>query len=1562
MVDQHHLLDATRRASRYDILQPQFKQPARPVAQRDRYRATQYCNPMYDVVEDDNACDQGLELDSFDERLLQEPYPDRQQQAMQGRARLSLAPAPSTFFNHAAPTQSQPSYSARENDTCNNPDYQPHAEQSMRSQFSRFAYNPTQTQQSSSDVLVGPSSSPAFNAGQRRVEQQEQHMRPYQQVRPIKLLRDDPQSQTPIEQMEGTTRSYDQQSHSRPETNPTGLTNLPPMCQGIRLVSVTTLPDRLRTVFPYPTFNSVQSKCFEKMFRTDDNFVLASPTGSGKTVILELAICRAIATNATGQYKVVYQAPTKALCAERQRDWEAKFTKLGLKCAELTGDTDVPDLQSVQSANIIITTPEKWDSMTRKWKDHEKLMRLIKVFLIDEVHILRDDRGATLEAVVSRMKSIGTSVRFVALSATVPNFQDIAAWLGKSSSEPDIPAANESFGEEFRPVKLKKHVCGYAYSSNNDFGFEKLLDGKLPEVIATYSERKPLMVFCATRASTINTAKLIANWWLSKASQGRFWNRPSKPLPLLNKELRDTVAAGVAFHHAGLDLDDRMQVERGFIAGEINVICCTSTLAVGVNLPCHLVIIKNTMAWGKEGLQEYSDLEMMQMLGRAGRPQFDDTAVAVIMTRQSKARQYDMLVTGQQLIESKLHLNLVDHLNAEIGLGTIRDLMSARKWLRGTFLYVRLQKNSGYYKLEGARSEQSIEEQVDDICFRDITLLQETNLVSGQEDFKCTEFGHAMARYYVHYETMKIFMGLHSRCSPSEILSAIVQATEYSSIRFRQGEKALYKSLNKSPSIRWAIPVNLDLPAQKVSLIVQSVLGSADISFDGEMSKHKTQYAMEVMVIFKTLGSLIRCIIDCQIALGDSVSIHSALMLERSIGARAWDDSPLQMKQIQSIGVVAVRKLVNAGIKCIEDLEACEPHRIEALIGKNPPYGLKVLENVHSKLAPTHDGVKIEIRADIGFINEQPPQRFNSKPVYVCLLLETSDGRKIHFARISASKLDSGQSIAIPALLVRPDQSVNCYVMCDSIAGSMRVATVKPRVSPSMFPKLGSLDPDTTTHQSNMSKRRIDTAQEIRKPSATSDDFGDDDLDDETLVKAAAGDLEFDHIENYANPFDAMTRNNTATNKLLKSTRGGKGLPRSVEVDGDDNEQEPVQLANGKWACNHACKDKGTCKHFCCKNGMDKPPKKKSVPKRVPSGETRLQPQQKTPLSKGKERQTKLQITTSKRKASAPIEELDLTQQEKKNKTNYEKNGPREYRDLQQLHKTIQGNDFPSSLHSIMHKKPAYCYSAGGEHSLDFMNDATTGRLRTPSDYGSIQFEDSPPHPGPSHRLLTQQDLEQLSGVTAHSDYMGYDTAAPVVSRGSDTYGDDDSLLGDAMIGLADSQTLQRANQSDVNVGRPQEEDLDYADEMEHDEYGAGVYDDLTEYENGFYNSPQGVQYTEEIAAPVRTLSRKSPSLFVNSMSTSQSGHNDSEPANTMYQDPEPSNLTPQKCISSPSQVGPDIHPALFEEDDLDDLDMVACEQKEDVSVQEAPVPEAFRDLEPWLFKEFGDIVELVEE
>lgn len=543
-----------------------------------------------------------------------------------------------------------------------------------------------------------------------------------------------------------------------------------PIIQGILLVPVTQLPDRFRGVFPFPTFNAVQSACFADVYDSNNNFVLASPTGSGKTAVLELAICHAIANRETSQYKIVYQAPTKALCAERRRDWQAKFKRLDIDCVELTGDSDTTDLRDIQAANIIVTTPEKWDSITRKWKDHEKLMRLISLFLIDEVHILKEDRGATLEAVVSRMKTIGTEVRFVALSATVPNFRDVATWLGKSAAVPYEPAVSRQFGEEFRPVKLRKHVCGYNFGGN-DFQFDKFLDSKLLEVIKRYSERKPIMVFCATRASAMNSAKSLAQWWMSQSPRDRQWTAPQNLHPFQSRELRECATSGVAFHHAGLNTNDRLSVESGFLKGNVQVICCTSTLAVGINLPCHLVIIKNTVAFSGSGPQEYADVEIMQMLGRAGRPQFDNSALAVIMTRQTKAHRYEKMVSGEERLESRLHLNLIDHLNAEVGLGTIHDLTSAKKWLTGTFLYVRLKQNLQYYQLDVVRSGKQINENLDDIFARDITLLQDNNLITEGEIFRCTDFGDCMTKYYVHFDTMCIFMRLPQKASISEIVS-----------------------------------------------------------------------------------------------------------------------------------------------------------------------------------------------------------------------------------------------------------------------------------------------------------------------------------------------------------------------------------------------------------------------------------------------------------------------------------------------------------------------------------------------------------------------------------------------------------------------------------------------------------------------------------------------------------------------------------------------------------------------------------------------------------------------
>ena len=552
------------------------------------------------------------------------------------------------------------------------------------------------------------------------------------------------------------------------------LNHAPPTVHGVQLVSLNEMPDRLRSVFHYPLFNAIQSRCFQPAYKSNVNLVVSAPTGGGKTAILEMAICRLASGFETDQYKVIYMAPTKSLCSERQRDWQARFAALDLQCAELTGDTEHGHLRSVQSASIVITTPEKWDSMTRKWKDYARLMHMVKLFLIDEVHILKDKRGATLEAVVSRMKSVGSNVRFVALSATVPNSGDVAKWLGKDPTHQHVPAVREIFGEDFRPVKLQKHVIGIAYGGN-DFGFEGACDAKLPGIIAKYSHKKPIIIFCITRSSTINTAKVLANLWASKSPRDRYWEGPTQKVDVQDPDLKNTLISSVAFHHAGLDSSDRHAIERGFLKGQINVICCTSTLAVGVNLPCHMVIIKNTMSWSDKGLKEYADLEIMQMLGRAGRPQYDTTAVAVIITKQEKLSKYERLVSGEELLESRLHLNLIEHLNAEIGLGTIYDLHTAKRWLSGTFLYIRLGQNPSHYKLDGDAADLNLNDRIERICQRDLDLLRESNLIRSTDGkIRSTEQGDAMARYYLEFETMQLLLHLKPRAKLSDIVSSIV--------------------------------------------------------------------------------------------------------------------------------------------------------------------------------------------------------------------------------------------------------------------------------------------------------------------------------------------------------------------------------------------------------------------------------------------------------------------------------------------------------------------------------------------------------------------------------------------------------------------------------------------------------------------------------------------------------------------------------------------------------------------------------------------------------------------
>eukprot|EP01041_Mallomonas_annulata_P004392 gene4392-8741_t len=238
-----------------------------------------------------------------------------------------------------------------------------------------------------------------------------------------------------------------------------------------------------RSIFVHERFNQMQSIVLPQALNTDLNIVVAAPTGCGKTVIHELAIVRLLKTREAKNIKCLYIAPNKALCQQKASSWTQIFTKFGLRILELTGDTTLDSsLNLLSQASIIITT--KLDSITRFWRNHISLLGSIDALLIDEVHHLNEDRGAVLETVVVRMRTLRTAymnnhnhndesnnssnvdndndnssanrpftdMRMIALSATLPNVSDIGEWLHCT------PETIHYFDESFRPVPLHIHV------------------------------------------------------------------------------------------------------------------------------------------------------------------------------------------------------------------------------------------------------------------------------------------------------------------------------------------------------------------------------------------------------------------------------------------------------------------------------------------------------------------------------------------------------------------------------------------------------------------------------------------------------------------------------------------------------------------------------------------------------------------------------------------------------------------------------------------------------------------------------------------------------------------------------------------------------------------------------------------------------------------------------------------------------------------------------------------------------------------------------------------------
>jgi len=402
--------------------------------------------------------------------------------------------------------------------------------------------------------------------------------------------------------------------------------------------------------------------------------------------------------------KIVYIAPMKALAQEVVEKFSSKLKPLGIIVKELTGDMQLSRAEA-EAAHILVTTPEKWDVVTRKGGDGS-LGSTCGLLIIDEVHLLADERGAVIESVVARLhrwvESSQRSVRLVGLSATLPNYEDVATFL-----RVDKTKGLFYFGPEHRPVPLQQTFIGVtSHNKKNWFEREKKMDDVCYDVVSeALRDGHQVMVFVHSRKGTGTTAKSLGEHAAMEGELERLFigdegyeecdtaraKYIDKVEKSRNKELREHFRNGMGIHHAGMLRHDRRLTESMFNDGAIKVLCCTATLAWGINLPAHTVVIKGTDVYMPEkGTNvDLSILDVQQIFGRAGRPQFDTSGDATLITsHDAMARYLDKLVRATP-IESNFIKQLADHMNAEVVGGTVTNIREAIEWIRYTYLHVR---------------------------------------------------------------------------------------------------------------------------------------------------------------------------------------------------------------------------------------------------------------------------------------------------------------------------------------------------------------------------------------------------------------------------------------------------------------------------------------------------------------------------------------------------------------------------------------------------------------------------------------------------------------------------------------------------------------------------------------------------------------------------------------------------------------------------------------------------------------------------------------------------------
>ncbi|KRY38698.1 DNA polymerase theta, partial [Trichinella spiralis] len=451
------------------------------------------------------------------------------------------------------------------------------------------------------------------------------------------------------------------------------------------------------------------------------NLVYSAPTSAGKTLVAEILLLKRVLQT---RRRALFILPFVSVAREKMLYLNSVFRNVGVQVQGYMGTLNPSG--GFHSWDVAVCTIEKANGLINRLVEEENV-NCLGCVVVDELHIVNENyRGKILELLLTKLIHFNQKlqsefksdrIQLIAMSATLPNLETCAQWLGA-----------KAFRTYHRPVPLTEYIfhCGQFFTKDGqmlrklpgNFILNKDNDNVIGLCLETVVQDSGVLIFCSTKVWCERLASLIADafkelfiqdGWLSiqlkkfihPDKQAKYIADFAKATGNVDSVLKKTLPVAVAFHHAGLTMEEREKLESGFRNGLIKVLVATTTLSSGVNLPAKRVIIRSL--WGNPNGPNpalcLNSCTYKQMIGRAGRKGMDSEGMCLrVVLKEIYFTDYALLrmhylelVMGQKgCILLEKHLMCISNIN------------KLKKNMRTIFDNCQIPSNHGAHESAGA--------------------------------------------------------------------------------------------------------------------------------------------------------------------------------------------------------------------------------------------------------------------------------------------------------------------------------------------------------------------------------------------------------------------------------------------------------------------------------------------------------------------------------------------------------------------------------------------------------------------------------------------------------------------------------------------------------------------------------------------------------------------------------------------------------------------------------------------------------------------------------------------